>query len=539
MAHLSKIFTKTPVDMPNKSGFDMSHENLFTAKCGTLTPCLVEELLPNDEISLGEMCQVQLPPMATDFYGRIDACIEAFFVPYRILWGGWQQFITNPTTNPYAPNVPRPNALPSVLIPWSDDVATTFSRGTLCDYLGFKGYGTASASNVLALPNLLPFLAYHKIFEDWYMNTEIQKTPFFNGDPSIPIRPQFWAANAPYKSSTFVINSLGTVSATTTPATLNDGKSLFSLRQRLWAKDYFTTANLYPQAGGASELSFDVADSKGSFTIASLRAANVLQRWLERNNIAGYRYADQIKAQFGCLPSDAIMDRSIFLGRAVHSVYTKSVYNTAGTPSDTQTGNPFGGTASKFGTSQAVGEGSLIKKFRATEHGFIFCLFSLVPHAYYSTGCRRYLMRSKVGDFAFPLLQGVGEQAIMRQELVSTVNNSLEDGDVFGYTDQYAEYKYHDDEVHGLLVDNESLAAFALQRGFNLTPTLGSSFLEIPTNFLDQVTAVNGAMSKFGCWVDMYLSMKKVSTLSAYQIPTLGDIKNTHKEYIDKGGRRL
>lgn len=86
MAHLSKIFTKTPVDMPNKSGFDMSHENLFTATCGTLTPCLVEELLPNDEISLGEMCQVQLPPMATDFYGRIDACIEAFFCsfPYSL-----------------------------------------------------------------------------------------------------------------------------------------------------------------------------------------------------------------------------------------------------------------------------------------------------------------------------------------------------------------------------------------------------------------------------------------------------------------------
>lgn len=526
MAHLSKIFTKTPVDMPNKSGFDMSHENLFTATCGTLTPCLVEELLPNDEISLGEMCQVQLPPMATDFYGRIDACIEAFFVPYRILWQGWQSFITNPTTSPYAPNTPRPARVP--LIRFDSSTNSSFiGRGTLADYLGIKGFPSLSGPASIDY-NALPFLAYHKIFEDWYMNTEIQKTPFFSG-----------ASPSSFASMPWQLTQADAPSVKLASGRLNDGCPIGALRQRLWAKDYFTTANLYPQAGGASELTFDVSDTTGSFTIASLRAANVLQRWLERNNIAGYRYADQIKAQFGCLPSDAIMDRSIFLGRSVHSVYTKSVFNTSGSPSDTATkGNPFGGSASKFGSSQAVGEGSLIQKFRATEHGFIFCIFSLVPHAYYSTGTRRYLMRKQVGDFAFPLLQGIGEQAIGKNELYPAGTSVLGD-DVFGYTDQYAEYKYHDDEVHGLLVDGENLASFALQRGFNSAPTLGSEFLEIPTNFLDQVTAVNGAVSKFGCWVDMYLSMKKVSTLSAYQIPTLGDIKNTHKEYIDKGGRRL
>lgn len=531
MAHLSKIFTKTPIDLPNKSGFDMSHENLFTATCGTLTPCLVEELLPNDEISLGEMCQVQLPPMATDFYGRIDACIEAFFVPYRILWGGWQDFITNPTTKPYAPNLNPPKQLPSITLS-KNKYPEYLKRGSLADYLGFKGFPDDPVEQAIVIPNALPFFAYHKIFEDWYMNTEVQKTPFLKGSTH-------FVSNAPWER-----NSASIPVEVNTTYSFNDGVNLTDLRQRLWAKDYFTTANLYPQAGGASELSFDVADSKGSFTIASLRAANVLQRWLERNNIAGYRYADQIKAQFGCLPSDAIMDRSIFLGRAVHSVYTKSVFNTAGTPSSTldesgsALGNPFGGSAAKFGTSQAVGEGSLIKKFRATEHGFIFCIFSLVPHAYYSTGTRRYLSRSKVGDFAFPLLQGIGEQPIGASELCSQLDITL-NSSPFGYTDQYAEYKYHDDEVHGLLVDGQPLSSFALQRSFSSKPVLGSYFLEIPTNFLDQVSAVAGSVSDFGCWVDMYFSMKKVSTLSAYQIPTLGDVKNTHKEYIDKGGRRL
>ena len=79
---------------------------------------------------------------------------------------------------------------------------------------------------------------------------------------------------------------------------------------------------------------------------------------------------------------------------------------------------------------------------------------------------------------------------------------------------------------------------FALQRSVT-TPVLNTAFLEIPQDYLDQVTATTSAVSRFGCWCDMYLSFKKVSTLAQYVIPTLGDIKNTHIEYVDKGGRRL
>lgn len=102
MAHLSKIFTKVPVDIPNRSGFDMSFENLLTMKVGTLTPVLCEEVIPNETYSLGYLSQIQLPPMATNFFGRVDLRLEAFFVPMRILWGGWQNFFTMPTNNPYA-----------------------------------------------------------------------------------------------------------------------------------------------------------------------------------------------------------------------------------------------------------------------------------------------------------------------------------------------------------------------------------------------------------------------------------------------------
>ena len=99
MAHLSKIFKQQPVDIPNRSGMDLSFENVLSMTTGTLIPVLVEEVLPNETYSLGYMCEAQLPPMATEFYGRIDMRLEAFFVPNRILWGGWQDFMTMPINN--------------------------------------------------------------------------------------------------------------------------------------------------------------------------------------------------------------------------------------------------------------------------------------------------------------------------------------------------------------------------------------------------------------------------------------------------------
>lgn len=560
MSHLSKIFTKTPIDVPNKSGFDMSHENTFTGTTGTLIPVLCEELLPNDTISLGEMSEFKLPPAVANFYGRVDVRMEAFFVPNRLVWAGWQDFITSEGTNPYEPNnrvsvgtFIRPTAIPQITMTGTVTPAMASSvvgPGTLSDYLGNRVISSSSqfvGSNML-IENALPFLAYHKIYEDWYMNTAIQKTPFVRSNAGITAS-NYTVQSAPYllsvKEPVYTVKGKGQTGVSTN-GTFNDGLQLTDLRQRNYAKDYFTTATYAPQAGMESTLSFETAaeGSDSSFTIAALRSANKLQQWLERNNIAGYRYADQIQAQFGILPSDATMNRSIFLGGVTHNVYNRSVYQTAGNGSTTGAENEFtkqlGGEAASV---QSNGEGSLIDNFTATEHGHLIVLCSLVPHANYATGRRRYLTRSRLGDFAFPLLQGVGNQAIYKSEL--TGYDPAFPGptnQVFGYTDQYAEYKYHDDETHGLLRDGENLRYFQLQRAFSsedVVPSLGTEFIQIGVTDLDGVLSVNSASSGFTYWGDIYFSMKKISTLSEYIIPTLGDLKNTHKEYVDRNGRML
>lgn len=536
MAHSSSVFSRMPIELPNRSGFDMSHENLGTAPCGTLVPVLVDELLPNDTISLGANFQVQLPPMATDFYGRIDYVLEAFFVPARLLWGGWESFMTHPTANPqYPSNTPVQGK--SKFIPQLQLDPSEYSTGSLSDYLGIRARSTGTDDSIRV--NLLPFLAYHRIYDDWYRDSRIQSPLFYRPDSSadyldtsVPYMP--YVSGGVDSASVIFTNSSGPDGSV---SSFSDGVEITSLRQRNWAKDYFTTASTLPQAGNAATLEFDVdtTSGEGNFSIAALRSANSLQKWLERNNIAGYRYSDQIYAQYGIYPSDAIMDKCIYLGRTSQSVYTRSVFQTASS-GESSTSNPFSSVGAKFGSSQAIGEGSLVDSIRVTEHGFLMVLASLVPHAYYSDGVRRYLSRKVVGDIAFPLLSGMGDQAIMTSELYMPSYGS---DSVFGYTDLYAEYKYHDDEVHGLLRDGESLESFALQRSFSSAPQLGSSFLQIPRNYLDQVFAVSDNVTGLACWYDIYFPYKKISTLPEYSLPTLADLKNTHTKFISRGGKRL
>lgn len=557
MSNTNSVLVRKPIKLPNKSGMDVSFDKMFSALPGTLIPIVCKPILPGESYTLGEMSQVQLPPMVSDFYGRIDAVFEAFFVPDRLLWGGHKDFMTHPTDDPVYPVGTlvqgKPYMRPHVIIN-SEFLqgSAPGAKGTLTDYLGIRSSTGVSFEEGRAV-SILPYLAYHRVYDDWYRNTKIQSPIFYK--PAL-------AGNVsqinylPYLSGPIGSSDANgklppfswTFSGSNVPPSLKfgDGKSLFDLRQRNWARDYFTNATPRPQAGGASKIEFTVDQGgDGSFSIASLRAANSLQMWKERNNIS-YEYSDQIYVQYGIYPSDAVMDRPIFLGRQIDHVYTRSVFQTSlgdsgtGVASNT---SPFAGSVgNKYGSSQAIGEGSLIDSFTASEHGYLLVMFSLVPHAYYTSGMARHFTALEVGDIPFPLLAGMGDQAVRYSEIVGLVPES-EDLE-FGYTDLYADYKYNLDELHGeLRGDVGTLGHFALQRQLTLADVdegITGGFLEIPTNCLDGVMQINADAINAGCWVQTHFICKKLTPLPAYSIPTLANLPlNGHTEYVKTGGRRI
>ena len=475
--------------------------------------------------------------MATDFYGRVQFKMEVFFVPNRICYGGFQQFITQPTDNIDSNNngysVRNVRYLPSLDLPISAS-----GPGSLADYLGFKRSQEPAGNDYFTINNILPFIAYHKIWNDWYRDSNIQQECFRNVFTSTKPSTSFYTAGSiPYIT-------LSVESPVPAQPTLADNTNVFSLRQRNWSKDYFTNCTLEPQSGTPATLAFNIDNSQyGSFSIASLRAANSLQQWMERNNIAGSRYIDQIRAHYGVTPSDAIMDRPVYLGSHSFDIYNKGIYQSApNTSQSVATSNPMQGLGSKFGASMGVSDSSLVESFKCTEFGFLFVLASVVPDALYSSGQRRYLDYQVVSDFANPILSAVGDQEIKVKELVPDMyDDGLDPEQTFGYTQRYSEYKFMLDEVHGLMRDGSSLQSFALQRSFdeNNQPALTSDFLEIPTNYLDQVTTVAAWSSQYGAWANTFFKYKKSSVLPAYSIPTLGDPKDTHTEVVSKGGTRL
>lgn len=562
MAKTPTFLAKTPVDVPNRSGFAMPFENLCTGRTGTLYPVLCKRVVPNETYSEEILFEAELPPMITNFFGRVDLCFESFFVPNHLLWGGWDNFFTHPTNNPIYPEgtpvASQPHNIPHILIASDDQRLKVFGRGTLGDFLGAKSdTGTGALTPTSTSVNSLPFLAYHRIYHDHYRNTVVQAPVFYQ--PGVGLANQA-AGTAPYAATLPYVSGVFTSDATvkdnvqdirmdsgSTYAShlLGDGVELTALRQANFDLDYFTAATPQPQAGGAATLTFDVAvdtstgDGTGSFSIASLRMQNSIQQWMERNGLAGYDYQEQNFVQYGAYPKRNLT-KALYLGNYRETVYNRSVFQTAQDPEGNSTSNPFGGVAAKFGASMANGRNVLFDNFKASDHGYLVVIMSLRPHAYYGTGVNRDLLAKYIGDIPFPLLSGVGDQPIYNYELLGLGRDSSQKAiaeSVFGYIDQYANDKTCLDEVHGEFREGGQLEEFVLQRSFDISDgalQISSDFLEIPQDYLDQVKQVKSSVVPVDYWVSIFHNFSKVSPLPVYSVPTLGRLPNTHTETISR-----
>ena len=568
-------FVKAPVNVPKLSGFDKSHQNLLTTKCGTITPILIDELIPGSKVNLKLALSASLPPLASDTFMRCSVKVEAFFVPFRLLAGSFESWFTDTDKkfaaytasggSSYVPQARR-GFLPVIggLNSSSDAtaLAAMTATGSLFDYLGFKDGqtdfldGTFVSGGVSAMPPL----AYHRVYHDWYRNTLVQADVFLpptsvsttspNTAGNSPSSTGSYAGTAPF--SFFNAQTPSYILSSTSSLLLADGKYLYDLRQRNFGLDYFTTATPSPQQGSAEVVSFSTSGSTGQFSIAALRAANSMQQFKERNNLAGNLFVEQCFARYGVSPSDGIAQRSLYLGSQEYEVYTKGIYQTDNNISqaDSDGGsaigvrNPFGTVGAQFGNAKATGTGMLVSGFEAKEPGYLLVNATLVPRVTYSSGVHRrwtnYVGAGSLSDLANPILQNVGPQPIYQYELNGSGPAALS---VFGYTDRYASFKTMEDELHGLVRDGSSLEAFALQRSFasNSTPQINTSFLEIPTNYMDQVTAVSSTLSNYGCWMDCYFDYKVAQPLAKYSLPSLQDPAYEHGRTIvlHKGGKRL
>lgn len=453
------------------------------------------------------------------------------------------------------------------------------TNDNIYDYMGmaFRTVPNFSTGAVDLNVSLLPALAYHKICDVFYRNTKLTKTWFgVNPNVGFPATTALTLNAQEQKASSYncknvsliwhsfytngALGSAGGISENDSDAlfdtaaslTFPDSVSLFSSRQRTYNRDYFTSAVPSPQQGGAATLQFsvDTGTSDGSFTINALRMANSLQKFLETNNLSG-DYAETMRNRWGVRPIDADFDEPHYLGRVVVPVYQHTVSKQDALESsyDTQLANQpnifagsgiLGAEASK---GKANGEGSICDNFNVSTWSYLMVLASLYPHANYNYGINRELTMTKLGDFPAPELQSVGMEEIKNYEISSYATDFSEASkwfSTFGYIPRYSRFKYMDDFVSGELRPNKTLKQYQIQRDFGTTmPELGTNFVTISQNALDNVLSVSTVEMSLTCWWEIFFNFKVVMPLADFCIPTLGELGDTHTIKTTVGGSRL
>ena len=539
------------VEVPKNSGFSLKHRNSGSLTCGTITPLLVEEVIPNTRVSCKLNLVHQLPPLASDTFMNVKVKVEAFFVPFRLLSRSFEAFFcdfpqrvalfsSSSTEGSGASFFDLTGRMP--VFHFADDVpSSVWSAGTLLDYVGCIidsiQYQGGFDFNPAALE------AYHLIWQEWYRNPKVQNPAFvedIGGSQNIVPADRTRIMSMPFKFyrdgfGAQVSNAVISFDSTNLAnANLADGVSIFSLRQRNFGFDYFTSARPSAQQGAAAVIVSPVSGGNASTTIAAIREQNSIQQFRERNNITSPRMVDQVKARYNANLADGVAQRPICIGSATYEVVTRGVDQTADGTASSGLQNPFNTVANQYGRAYGAGSDYIISDFVANEPGLIFINQTLVPVATYSSGIRPYLRRyvasGSIVEMANPILQNVGDEPIDASCLDGDVGNV---GTIFGFQDRYGSFMYHPSEVHGMLRDGQSLSSFVLQRSFGSSPVISTQFLEIPKNYLDGVFAVSSGVSGLSAWYDSIIELNLSMPLNEFSIPSLQDPAYEHGQSVN------
>jgi hypothetical protein len=507
------LFENIRVKAPKKNVFDLSHEKKLSCNMGDLVPIFLQEVIPGDTFQVNSEILMRLAPLVAPVMHRVNVFTHYFFVPNRLVYGDWEDFITGGVDGQSNPAFPK----------ISYDSDGTHPRlptvGSLSDFMGVPTVPTTLTGET-SLPEVtaLPFRAYQLIWNTYY-------------------RDQTLHAEVPVTKNSTVTES--------------EQVAILELQKRCWEKDYFTSALPWAQRGGDVVLPTDVSylansqvfrndgtapsavtsiktsaggnallvDSDSNpgriqninnvdITVNNLRRAQRLQIWLEKNARAGSRYIEQIWSHFAVKSSDARLQRPEYLGGGKQPVVMSEVLSTAQTED-----MPVGSMA---GHGISVGNSNRFKK-SFEEHGYIIGIMSVLPRTAYQQGCGRDLQKFDKFDYFWPEFANIGEQEITKGELYwDSSKTSPANFAVFGYQSRYAEYKFKQSTVHGDF--RNTLYFWHMGRIFDSQPGLNDDFVTAdPT---DRIFAVLGTENDH-LWIQLYNQVTAIRPMPVFGTPSI------------------
>lgn len=480
----------------HRSSFDLSSKKLFTAKVGEILPCYWQIAIPGTKYRISSDWFTRTVPVNTAAYTRIKEYYDFYAVPLRLISRALPQAFTqmsdymtsaassteNTPVLTSVPNVPQSYFNAFLLTANTgdqpnnrDDAGLPIVYGS-CKLLDMLGYGSVLASSNTAkvaitqkylgienagdadnpliyatsqTVNMLPLLAYQKIYYDFFSNSQWEKhlayaynVDYWSGTGNISLvtnMVKLRYANYPKDyfmgmlpssqyGSVAVLPALSSIGNGSPRAIVNDNASAF-LRQAP-----STTAEF---SASSSQNRYALLNTE--LSALSIRATEYLQRWKEVVQFSSKDYSDQMAAQFGIKAPEYMGNHAHYIGGWSSVININEVVNTNLDTDSSQASIAGKGISSKSGHTITYDCGA--------EHQVIMCVYHAVPMLDWNlTGQNPQLTVTAISDFPQPAFDQLGMQAVPALNLQNnpgrTVSGSL------GYNLRYWQWKSNIDTVH-------------------------------------------------------------------------------------------
>lgn len=488
--------------MRKRAKFNLSNFHNCTFKMGYLYPVNLTEVLPGDSVQLSTSVFLRLAPMVVPVMHPVYMHLSNFFVPSRILWDGFEDFITG------GPDGTDTSVLPKVALN-----VTNSPVGSLADAFGIPVQMLKDAKTFSV--NSLPFIAYYMIWNEYFRDQDLNEAidlstitgapsslsllrpswakdyfttarPWPQKGPDVSVPVNLTAAGAPTITGTVVGNGIprfGVVDSGTDVSNRQNTLYVGSENEATVNYNSNSRTTLLNWQDPALKVNIDYTSGNpelGSVNINDLREAFALQRFEEHRSMFGSRYEDLLR-YLGVRPQDARLQLPEYLGGFSAPVQFSEVLQTS---SDAERS----GVGDMYGHGIGATKGRRIRRF-IPEHGYVMSLLTVRPIPVYSQGLERLWSKENRFDFWQKEYEHIGQQEIRNSEVYAD-GDTAQDKATFGYQNRYDEYRRGVNIITGEFRSNQDY--WTMARIFASRPTLNGDFVTcMPTDRIFQVNEQN------------------------------------------------
>lgn len=481
----------------HRSSFDLSSKKLFTAKVGEILPCYWQIAIPGNKYRISSDWFTRTVPVNTAAYTRIKEYYDFYAVPLRLISRSLPQAFTQMTdymtsaasgdknttalsSVPYttmaqfstllftANSGDQPNTRDDAGLPYvygACKLLDLLGYGSMIDktntgkaaitqaYLGLDNVGDGDNPLVYSVSqsvNMLPILAYQKIYFDFFSNSQWEKhlayaynVDYWQGTSYVTLYADMLKmryANYPkdYFMGILPSSQYGSVAALPSIYPSYKSNDLVAFNPHGSQGVFNLPANGTSPVTGALDSARSVAINS-DLSALSIRATEYLQRWKEVVQFSSKDYSDQMAAQFGIKAPEYMGNHAHYIGGWSNVININEVVNT-----NLDTDSSQASIAGKGISSQS---GHTITYDCGAEHQVIMCVYHAVPLLDWNlTGQNPQLTVTAISDFPQPAFDQLGMQAVPALNLQNNPGRSVSGS--IGYNLRYWQWKSSIDTVH-------------------------------------------------------------------------------------------